>query len=75
MLSFAHKPIYDGAAKPKLSIAIRLLGAITSWHTIEKCLDYFIKMLLDVIPIDNCIPKTYDEAKKKLYSRLEGYRD
>jgi len=64
MLASAHQPIYDGATQSKLSIAIRLLGTRTNWHTIEKCLDYFIEMLLDVAPIENCIPKTYYEAKK-----------
>ena len=63
MLASAHQPVYDGETQSKLSIATRLLGARTNWHTTEKCLDYFIEMLLDVAPIENCIPKTYYEAK------------
>ncbi|XP_068497775.1 uncharacterized protein [Phaseolus vulgaris] len=55
MLASAHQPIYDGATESKLSIAIRLLGARSNWHTSEKCLDS---------PTENCIPKTYYEAKK-----------
>jgi len=64
MLASTHQAIYDGATESKLSIAIRLFGARTNWHTSEKCLDYFIEMLLDVAPTENCIPKTYYEAKK-----------
>jgi len=33
MLASAHEPIYDGATQSKLSIAIRLFGARTNWHT------------------------------------------
>ena len=59
MLSSAHQPIYDGTTQSKLLISIRLLCARTNWHTTEKCLDYFNEMLLDIAPIENCIPKTY----------------
>jgi len=64
MLATSNEPIYDGATESKLSIAIRLLAARTNWHTPEKCLDHFIKLLVDVAPKDNCIPKYYYEAKK-----------
>jgi len=57
MLAAANEPIYDGAIESKLSIAIKLLTARTNWHTPEKYLDYFIKMLVDVAPKDICIPK------------------
>jgi len=30
-------------------------------HVIEKCLDYFIQMLVHVTSKDNCIPKNYYE--------------
>ena len=68
MLAAANEPIYDGATKSKLSIAIKLLATITNWHTPEKCLDYFIKILVDVAPKDYCIPKSYYDAKKVVSS-------
>ena len=68
MLAAANEPIYDGATESKLSIAIKLLAARTNWHTPEKCLDYFIKLLVDVAPKDNCIPKSYYDAKKVVSS-------
>jgi len=58
MLAAANEPIYDGATESKLSVGIRLLVARMNWHTPEKCLDHFIKLLVDVAPKDNCIPKT-----------------
>jgi len=64
MLATANEPIYDGATESKLSVAIRLLVARTNWHTPKKCLDHFIKLLVDVAPKDNFIPKNYYEAKK-----------
>jgi len=48
MLAAANEPIYDGATESKLSVAIRLLGARTNWHIPKKCLDHFIKLLVDV---------------------------
>ena len=63
MLATTNEIIYEGAIESKLSITIRLLVARTNWHATEKCLDYFIQMLVDVTPKDNCIPKNYYEAK------------
>ena len=63
MLACANEPIYDGATESRLSIAIRLLAARTNWHAPEKCLD-FIKMLNDVVPKQNFLPKNYYEAKR-----------
>ena len=40
------------------------MGARTNSYTTEKCLNHFIDMLLNVAAIENCIPKTYYEAKK-----------
>jgi len=64
MLNNANELIYEGATESRLSIAIRLLAARTNWHVTKKCLDYFIQMLIDVVPKHNCIPKNYFEAKK-----------
>jgi len=64
MLAAANEPIYDGTTESKLSVAIKILAARMNWHTPEKCLDHFIKLLVDVAPKDNCIPKNYYEAKK-----------
>jgi len=64
MLGSTKEPIYDGATESRLSITIRLLAATTNWHTTEKCLDYFIQMLVDVAQKDNCIPENYYEAEK-----------
>jgi len=64
MLPYANELIHDGATESILSLAIRLMATITNWHAIEKCLDYFIQILIDVAPKDNCIPKNYYEAKK-----------
>nr|KYP49848.1 hypothetical protein KK1_028347 [Cajanus cajan] len=69
MLAFVNQPIYEEATKSKLLVAIRLLAARTNWHAPEKCLEYFIQMLVDVAPKNNYIPKNYYEAKK-LASKL-----
>jgi len=52
MLAGANEPIYEGAIKSRLTIAIRLLVARINWHVPKKCLDHFIQMLLDVAPKD-----------------------
>jgi len=66
ILACGNEPIYDGATESRLSIAIRLLVVRTNWLAPEKCLDYFIKMLNDVVPKQKCLPKNYYEAKKVL---------
>jgi len=64
MLASANEPVYNEATKSRLSVAIRLLASITNWHTIEKCLDYFIQLLLNISPRKNSILKNYYEAEK-----------
>jgi len=49
MLVSANEPIYNGATEYRLSVAIRLLASRTNWHTTEKCLDYFIQLMLDFL--------------------------
>jgi len=68
MLASTYEPIYEGAMKSRLSITLRLMIARTDCYTAKKCLDYFIQILLDVDPIDNCIFKNYYEAKKYVSS-------
>jgi len=36
MLASSNEPIYDGATKSRLSVAIRFLTSITNWHTIKN---------------------------------------
>jgi len=51
------------------------LASRTNWHTIEKCLDHFIQLLIDIAPRKNSIPNNYYEAKKVVSSlRLKSVK-
>jgi len=57
MLASVNEPVYNGATESRLSVAIRLLASRTNWHTIEKFLDHFIQLLLDISPRKKFYPK------------------
>jgi len=53
----------------KLSISVRLLACTSNWNVPDQCLDFIAKMLLDVTPIKELLPKKNYDAKM-LISKL-----
>ncbi|WVZ20245.1 hypothetical protein V8G54_007567 [Vigna mungo] len=66
LLLDANKPLYEGASESKLSICAKLLACKSKWNIPNQCIDFFVKMLMDVTPISSGLPKTYYDAKKCL---------
>ena len=60
---------HEGALDSKLSISTRLLACKSNWNVPDQCLEFISKMLLDVTPIKDRLPKkNYDV--KRLVSKL-----
>ena len=57
LLVEANKPLYEGASDSKLSISTRLLAFKSNWNIHNQCLEFISKILLDVTPIKECLPK------------------
>ena len=69
LLVEANEPLYEGALDSKLSISTRLLACKSNWNVPDQCLEFISKMLLDVTPIKDRLPKkNYDV--KRLVSKL-----
>ena len=69
LLVDTNKPLYEGASDSKLSISMRLLACKSNWNVPDQCLDFISKMLLDVTPIKESLPKIFYDAKR-LVSKL-----
>jgi len=64
LLLEANKPLFEGAIDSKLSICVKLLACKSNWNVPDQCLDFITKMLLDVTPIKEGLPKSYYDAKR-----------
>lgn len=69
LLLETNKPLFEGTSDSKLSICVRLLACKSNWNVPEQCLEFFCKMLQDVTPFKELLPKSYDDAKR-LVSKL-----
>ena len=64
LLLEANKPLFERAIDSKLSICVKLLACKSNWNVPDQCLDFITKMLLDVTPIKEDLPKSYYDAKR-----------
>ncbi|XP_024636351.1 uncharacterized protein [Medicago truncatula] len=69
LLEKINEPLFEGSNDSKLPMCARLLAAKSNWNVPDKCLEHFVKMLLDATPIKDNLPKSYHEAKR-LVSKL-----
>ncbi|XP_020208847.1 uncharacterized protein LOC109793787 [Cajanus cajan] len=69
LLSEANCPLYEGSSESKLSMCVRLLACNSNWNVPDECVDFITKTLLDVTPVNRCLPKNYYDAKR-LVSKL-----
>ena len=69
LLVEANKSLYEGASDSKVSISMRLLVFKSNWNVLNLCLDFISKMLLDVTPIKEHLPKKINDTKR-LVSKL-----
>ena len=54
LLAEANKPLFEGSSESKLSVCVRLLSYKSNWNVPNKCLQNFIKLLLEVLQKQNC---------------------
>nr|XP_027186018.1 uncharacterized protein LOC113784049 [Cicer arietinum] len=64
LLTAANKPLYERTSDSKLSICVKLLAFKSNWNVPHKCLDFFARMLVDVCPFKDSLPKKIYQAKK-----------
>ncbi|KAK2445148.1 hypothetical protein QL285_016112 [Trifolium repens] len=69
MLREMNTPLFEGASDSTLSMCVRLLAAKSNWNVPDMCLEFVTKMMLDVTPVKDNMPKSYYDAKK-LVSKL-----
>jgi len=64
LLEKINELLFEGSNDSKLSMCARLLAAKSDWNVPDKCLEHFVKMLLDATPIKDNLPKSYYEAQR-----------
>jgi len=69
LLADANELVFEGVTKSKLSVCIRLLSLKSNWNIPNQALDNIAKLILDLTPPNNSLPKNYYEAKR-LVSKL-----
>ncbi|XP_047165266.1 uncharacterized protein LOC124834592 [Vigna umbellata] len=63
MKSLQMKPL-KGSTESKLSVCIRLMAGKSNWNVPIQVVDFYTKLMLDLTPPNNFMPKNYYQAKK-----------
>jgi len=69
LLVEANEPVFEGVIESKLLVCIKLLSLKSNWNISNQALDNIAKLILDLTPPNNSLPKNYYEAKR-LVSKL-----
>lgn len=58
LLKEMNMSLFKGSKKSKLSMCVRLLAAKANWNVPDQRLEFFTKMMLDVTPTKENLPKS-----------------
>ncbi|XP_047155998.1 uncharacterized protein LOC124827058 [Vigna umbellata] len=64
LLADANKPVFDGSSESKLSVCIKLMACKSNWNVPNQAMDFISKLILELTPVNNSLPKNYYEAKQ-----------
>lgn len=64
LLKEINMPLFEGFPDSKLSTCVRLLATNSNWNVSDQCLEFFAKTMLDVIPMKDNLPTSFNDAER-----------